>query len=700
MDRGPGSAPSENGVNEHLIFELLESVPGVAIQGYYMDGSVFFWDQASEQLYGYTRDEALASNLLDLIIPPEMQDAVRDQMARAEIPEPRVLHLQRKDGQRVTVYSAHTAIPYGGQQPRMLCMDVDLTERERAQEQIARLGYAVEQSPSLVVITDTDLRIEYVNQRFQAVTGYTQEELVGQSPGIMRYDAHNIDLYSEIGQELAAGRIWEGQFKNRKRNGDPYWEKARISPISNSHGEVTHYIKMAEDISEQKALHERLEFLAFHDPLTGLPNRALIFNRIQQAVAESERSGRTVAVIFLDLDGFKDINDSLGHEQGDALLIQLARRLEGQLRNSDTLARFGGDEFLLMLKDLDDTWTTVPVLERLQRVCAEPVQLAESRIVPACSIGVAVAPDDSQDAADLIRCADLAMYRSKERGKRCYHFYTRQLDDQLQGQLELEDALQKALSEESLFLHFQPRVDLGTGAVESLEALIRWQHPSWGWLPPDQFIPVAEQSGLIHEIGRLVLRLACRQIQAWRRQGDTPLPIAINLSANEFQHPELYDRIMETLRAYDVEPHMLEIEITESAAMHSVAQTVDILRRLSDAGLRVSIDDFGTAYSSLNHLKRLPLHALKIDRTFIQGLGDDPQAHYEDATITQAIIAMSRTFGLEVIAEGIERQAQADFLLAQGCRLGQGFLLGRPQPGDQLPPGAACAAPCTPTPPR
>ena len=684
MERGLG-----DGISEQIVLDLLESVPGVAIQGYCMDGSVFFWDQASEQLYGYTREEALGSNLLDLIIPPEMRDAVRAQMARAEIPESGILRLQRKDGQRVTVHSAHAAMPYHGQEPRMLCMDVDLTEHERAQEKIARLGYAVEQSPSLVMLTDTDEIIEYVNQSFQEITGYSQEELVGKRPGsIMRYDQHNRSYYAEIREHLAAGQVWEGQLKNRKRNGEPYWEQARISSIRNIRGEVTHYIKMAEDITEQKKLHERLEFLAFHDSLTGLPNRTLLFDRLQQAVAEAERTGETIGLVLFDLDHFKVINDSLGYVQGDTLLIALANRLGRLLRKSDTLARLGGDEFFMLLKGLNDAWDALPLIERLQNACSEPIQLGDTRIVPTCSIGISVYPGDSQDPEELIRRADIAMYHSKNQGRRCYHYYTNQLDEQLRERIRIEDALREALAKESLFLHFQPRVDLATGAILSLEALARWQHPDWGWVPPGVFIPIAEQTDLIHDLGNLVLRLACQQIQSWRQQGHEPLPIAVNLSAAEFRHPDLFDRILGVLREHVVEPHLIEIEITESAAMYSVEQTATILQRMSEAGLRISIDDFGTAYSSLNHLKQLPVHALKIDRSFIRDLGDEPDARYEDAAIIRAIIAMSKAFDLEVIAEGIEHQVQADYILAQGCKFGQGYLFGHPQGGDQFSNGA------------
>ncbi|SEP56888.1 PAS domain S-box-containing protein/diguanylate cyclase (GGDEF) domain-containing protein [Ectothiorhodospira magna] len=795
--------------SESILSQLLNNIPDVAVQGYQLDGTTFYWNEASERLYGYPASEALGANLADLIIPQRDREAFSRRMAQLRdgirLPPSEILNLRHRQGHLITVHSSHVMVRHGENDLRLYCMDVDITARSRDQERLweavrggnvglfewrpngevyltpelkaqmgyrddemdndlevwrslihpderdtgiqqfeqytrqpegrfrveirmrhktdgwrwilyqaspvygpdgrlikilgssldindrkqaeeksERLAYAVEQSPSVVVITNTDGVIEYVNQHFCNVTGFSREDVLGQRTGMLSFEGKNADKYASIRETLSKGGTWEGEFNNRKQSGEPYWEMARIAPIRNSRGDVTHYIKLAEDISDKRALTERLEYLAFHDPLTGLPNRTLMLDRIGQAIVQARRDRHILAVVFIDLDDFKVVNDSLGHAQGDQLLIQVGQRLRALLREGDTIARFGGDEFILLLSRLKHVDGVIPVIEKLQDILSSPVTLASHQVRVTASIGIALCPADSDRPDELVRHADAAMYRAKSEGRRCYHFYTQELDAALQERMELDQAMRHALERGEFHLVYQPRVDLISGRVLSLEALVRWRHPVWGMVSPGRFIPLAEQTGFILTLGPEILRQACEQIHIWKARGIPTVPVAVNLSAREFRQPDVFERIMGALSTAGLEASDLEIEITESAAMSSVDQTIRTLTQLNDRGVCVSIDDFGTAYSSLNYLKRLPVHAIKIDQSFVSDMREDPAAHPEDAAIIRAIIGLGQTLGMTVIAEGIENQVQRDFLIEHGCPQGQGYLFSRPVPAGEV----------------
>ncbi|MCG5508767.1 sensor domain-containing protein [Ectothiorhodospira lacustris] len=798
--------------NESALTRLLDNIPDVAIQGYRLDGTAFYWNEASERLYGYPAREALGANLEDLIIPEHDREAFSRRMQQlrdngGRLPPSEILNLRHRQGHLITVHSSHVMVQHAEGDLRLYCIDVDITtgsrdrerlweavrggnvglfewrpngevyltpelkaqmgyqddemdsdmevwrslihpderdagirlfeqythqpegrfrveirmrhktdgwrwilyqaspvygpdgqlikilgssldisERKRAEEMSERLAFAVEQSPSVVVITNTDAVIEYVNQHFCDITGFSRDEVQGQRAGMLSFKGKNADKYRQLWETIRNGGTWEGEFNNRKRSGESYWEMARISPIRNARGEVTHYIKLAEDISDKRALTERLEYLAFHDPLTGLPNRTLMLDRIGQALAQARRDCHTLAVVFIDLDDFKVVNDSLGHAQGDQLLIQISQRLCALLREGDTVARFGGDEFILLLSKLTHVEGVISVIEKLQEALSRPVTLDSLRVCVTVSIGIALYPADSDRPEELVRHADAAMYRAKAEGRRCYHFYTRELDTALQERMELDQAMRQALEQGEFHLVYQPRVDLVSGRVLSLEALVRWRHPQWGMISPGRFIPLAEQTGFIQALGPEILRQACEQIRAWKARGIPIVPVAVNLSAHEFRQPDIFERIMGALAAAGLETSDLELEITESAAMSSIDQTIRTLTQLNDQGVRVSIDDFGTAYSSLNYLKRLPVHAIKIDQSFVSDMRDDPAAHPEDAAIIRAIIGLGRTLGMAVIAEGVENHVQRDFLIEHGCCQGQGYLFSRPVPAEEMEP--------------
>ncbi|SEL11316.1 EAL domain-containing protein [Ectothiorhodospira marina] len=795
--------------NEAALTQLLDNVPEISIQGYWLDGTTFYWNAASERLYGYCPDEAVGTNLADLIIPPEQRQVffarMRDLREGGTLPPSEELNLRHRDGHLLRVLSSHIVVEHAPNDLRLYCMDVDLTarlkdqerlweavqganvglfewrpngevflshelkaqlgyrdhemeddleawrslihpderdegihqfeqytrqpqgrfrfevrmrhqtgqwrwilhqaspvhgpdghlrkilgstlditERKLVEEQSKRLAYAVEQSPGVVVLTDTDGVIEYVNQRFCDITGFSREEVLGQRPGMLRYGEKNVEQYEALWATIRGGETWEGEFNNRTRSGEPYWEQARISPIRNARGEVTHYIKLAEDISDKRALTQRLEYLAFHDPLTGLPNRSVMLDRIDRAIAQARRDQQTVAVVFIDLDDFKVVNDSLGHAQGDQLLIHIAQRLRTLLREEDTVARFGGDEFILLLSSLTHVEDVIPVIEKLQASLNQPVSLPCQQVSITVSIGIAVYPGDSDCPEELVRHADAAMYRAKAEGRRCYHFYIPEMDAALQERMELDQAMRQALEQNEFHLVYQPRVELVTGRALSLEALVRWRHPQWGMVSPGRFIPLAEETGFILSLGPAILREACEQIRVWKARGVPTVPVAVNLSAREFREPGVVERILTVLAETGLDAGDLEIEITESAAMSSIDQTIRTLTELHGHGIRISIDDFGTAYSSLNYLKRLPVHAIKIDRSFVSDMEQDPANHPEDAAIIRAIIGLGETLGLKVIAEGIENTLQRDFLLDHGCVQGQGYLFSRPMPAEEV----------------
>ncbi|MBS3966939.1 MAG: EAL domain-containing protein [Truepera sp.] len=568
----------------------------------------------------------------------------------------------------------------------------DITEDKAREVLIMRQAQALEQSPSIAVLTDTAGMIEYVNRRFTEVTGYSAKEVIGRHSNLLKSGLMSDETYAELWRTITSGQIWRGEFPDRKKSGELYWEQAVIAPIRDEQGTITHFVKLAEDITDKKALSERLEYLAFYDPLTGLANRALLMDRLEQALAVAKSSERSVAVAFVDLDDFKLINSSLGDTVGDQLLIEVAQRLKGVLRDDDTVARFGGDEFALLLDRLATAQDASLVVERALNAMSKPFTIAEQPIFVSASIGVAVFPDDADSGPALIRHAGVALNRAKQEGRRRYQFFTPELNEQMLEQVQLVSAMRQGLTRGEFLLHYQPRVDLLrftqdsvlSGQVVSLEALVRWRHPTLGLLSPGRFIPLAEQSDLILELGQEVLRQVCQQLRRWLDEGLAAVPVAINLSAKELGQPDIVQKIRRRLQEAGLPPHYLEIEITESAAMSEVEQTAGALDALQALGVNIAIDDFGTAYSSLNYLKRLPVQALKIDRGFVAELNESATA--QDTAVIRAIIGLGQSYDLTVVAEGVETEFQRASLQRMGCRYAQGYLFSRPVPAAEIRP--------------
>ncbi|WP_127476857.1 EAL domain-containing protein [Sulfurivermis fontis] len=552
----------------------------------------------------------------------------------------------------------------------------DITDRVQAEERLRKLSQAVEQSPVSVIITDIDGAIEYVNPKFEEVTGYCLDEVRGSNPRLLKSGYTAQSEYRVLWETIKRGEIWRGEFLNRRKNGELFWEYASISPIRNAQGEIDHFLAVKEDITMRKEYEQRLLHQESYDALTELPNRVLGTDRIAQAVVRARREGRSVGVVSLDLDNFKNINDSLGHGSGDDLLLQLARRLVAAMREGDTVARLGGDEFLIVLADLATADDIERVLDKVRSVFERPFIVEDKSIYITPSIGVTVAPNDSEDVHILMRNADAALHRAKELGRNTTQFFTPEMNERALKRLELESQLRHALERGELSLHYQPQVICGSGRVAGAEALLRWNNPSFGVISPDRFIPLAEETGLIVPIGRWVLEEACRAAAAWPQ----PLRVSVNVSSRQFRDGTLVETVAAALAQTGLAAEQLELEVTESLLLEDVEGTAGILDQLQLLGVRIALDDFGTGYSSLSYLKRFPFGALKIDRSFVNDIIDEP----DDAALCEAIIQMAHVLNLKVIAEGVETAEQLAYLSARGVDLVQGYFYSRPLPAAEF----------------
>ncbi|WP_163559772.1 EAL domain-containing protein [Halomonas sp. NO4] len=527
-----------------------------------------------------------------------------------------------------------------------------------------------------IIITDAENRIEFVNPAFTHMTGFTLEEAVGRTPQILSSGRHDAAFYRQMWETLQRCGYWRGEIWNRRKSGELYLELLTITAITDDDGQITHYAALFNDITHIRENEERVRRLAYYDALTGLPNRRLLEDRLELAIRHAHRNQTRLAVIFLDLDHFKQVNDTLGHATGDELLMLLAERLQTRLREDDTLARLGGDEFLVLLPDLDEIDEVTRIARRLIEAVSEPSQIGQHSFRVGASLGISLYPDDADSAEALIHEADVAMYRAKQEGRNAYRFYRAAMNRQDDRQLVLETALRNSLETgEGLEVHYQPLFERDSGRLHSAEALVRWHHPLFGTIPPGDFIPLAERAGLMMPLGEHVLQLVCAQLAVWQREGRAPVPVAVNLSARQFWQNDLAGKVARKLEAHGLPPGLVGFEITESTLLDKQQQAATLLQGLRDFGCSIAIDDFGTGYSSLSYLQDLPVTALKIDRSFIKRLGDGERG---SAAIVAAVTGMAHELGLQVVAEGVETDAQRQVLARYPVDLLQGFLLGRP----------------------
>ena len=551
----------------------------------------------------------------------------------------------------------------------------DITRRRTAESSMRLANQAFENSLEGIAITDANADILTVNSAFTTITGYERDEVVGRNPRLLSSGRQSREFYDEMWRSIDTMGKWQGEIWNIRKNGDIYPQWLNISRVTDDHGNVTNYVGVFSDISERKSAEERILHQVYYDQLTDLPNRVLFTDRLNQVLGLARRhSSHHFAVMFLDLDRFKLINDSMGHDAGDQLLQQTAHRLRASVRESDTVARMGGDEFTIVLSEIADSKDAANVAQKILDAFRPAFVLNGEEVFVSVSIGISVYPEDGNNIEILLKNADMAMYRAKGAGGSWYELYDEGLGTAASQRLAMETALHKALEHDEMVLHYQPQFDCDSGKLIGFEALLRWQHPERGLIGPDAFLSIAEETGLIVPIGEWVLRTACQQAQNWRLEFPGHRLMAVNLSGRQFQSPDLSAQIADALHQSGLPHFCLELEITETVVMQNLDTSISIMHQLAELGVQFSVDDFGTGHSSLAYLKKLPIHALKIDRTFVHDLATDP----DDAAIVAAIVAMANKLGLRVVAEGIEEKGQLALLKQYKGIVGQGYLLGRP----------------------
>ncbi len=558
-------------------------------------------------------------------------------------------------------------------------------EQSRAESRLQMAASVFTHAREGILITDSQGNIIEANQVFADITGYSRKEVMGKNPRILQSGLHDQEFFSSLWQSLVDTGNWQGEVWNRRKNGELYAAMMTISAVQDIHGITQNYVNLFTDITPLKEHQRQLEYIAHYDALTGLPNRVLLADRLKQAMARSHRNGRSLAVLYLDLDGFKAVNDQHGHDTGDQLLVNISHRLKEVLREGDTLARIGGDEFVVVMVDLERPQDYEAVLNRLLSVAAEPVTLNQHLLLVSASIGATLYPQDDADADQLLRHADQAMYLAKQAGKNCYHLFDIAKDIAVKTQRESLEHIRIALDRKEFVLHYQPQVNMRTGEIVGAEALVRWQHPERGLLSPAHFLPVIEDHPLSIELGDWVINDALQQIAHWQRLG-LLIPVSVNIGALQLQRSEFVTQLAAQLAAHpQVPPAYLQLEIVETSALEDIAEVADIMRRCRDLGVSFAVDDFGTGYSSLTYLKRLPAELLKIDQTFVRDMLDDA----DDLAIVKGVIGLANAFHRQVIAEGVETVAHGELLIPLGCELAQGYGIARPMPAADLPAWAA-----------
>ncbi|MCM5678827.1 EAL domain-containing protein [Schlegelella sp. S2-27] len=556
----------------------------------------------------------------------------------------------------------------------------EITERTRNEKELRLAASVFHNTLDGVMIIDPDRRMVSVNQAFAALTGYSLEECLGQPEAVLRSDRQSIEFYQEIWAAVEQAGRWQGELWNKRRDGEDFLAWMNLVKVSDSDGRVERYVGVFHDITEMRSKEERIRHLAFHDTLTGLPNRTLLQDRLEHAITAAQRTGEPLGLMFIDLDRFKSINDSLGHEAGDALLKEVAQRLANSLRKSDTVARLGGDEFVVLLPRVGMPHNYGLVAQKLIEALSKPIILDGNAMQVSASIGIACFPDDGIDTMALMKNADAAMYAAKVGGRGTYRFFQPAMTSLAVERLNFEMQLRGAVANGELELFYQPKISLDSGVACGVEALVRWHHPTLGMIPPVEFIPVAEATGIIDALGDWVLEEACRQLRAWRLAGLGTIKIAVNVSARQLQQSDLPEYIASLAQKYEISACDLEVELTESVLMANPEEISGVLSRLRGIGVLVAIDDFGTGYSSLAYLRRLPIDVLKIDRSFVMNADRDES----DGQVVKLILGLGSALQLAIVAEGVETEAQAAFLKSCGCTTAQGYLYARPQPAAQL----------------
>jgi diguanylate cyclase (GGDEF)-like protein/PAS domain S-box-containing protein len=668
---------------QDLFRDLVETLP-VALYRIDASGALTYANPAMLALLGLSLESAIGLRAGD-VYPPELAVAYAADDQRVMQDRRRITRIEDhrvpSTGQLRQVWvSKLPVLDADGRVVGLQGVFEDLTEQMRSLDEFRLAAAVLDSAQQAVMVTDLAGRILRVNPAFESITGYAAKEALGQTPRMLSSGQQGDDFYERLWASLKDVGHWQGELVNQRRDGSLYTQQMTISTVRNSAGVPSHYVAMFLDVSEAKAAEQRIQHLAQHDALTGLPNRLLLTDRLQQALSQATRSGRSVAVLFIDLDHFKHVNDAHGHHVGDLLLKQAAQRIVRALRDSDTVSRQGGDEFIALLTELNDAEDALPACHNLLRALALPFEVEGLSLHLSASIGVASFPSDGSDIETLLRCADMAMYEAKAAGRNRAQFFRAELESRARRHAELEGELRQALRRRELFIELQPQVRVGTGELTCLEALVRWRHPERGRIPPLDFIPFAEANRLILPLGLEVLRLSCEARARLKSVLPDNVPIAVNVSALQLADPQFLSSFADEMDRHALSGHHIELEITERALIADLDTTRDLLQQLRVLGVRVAIDDFGTGYSNLAVLHRLPLSRLKIDRSFIE----DIDTRLSAQEICRAICALAGSLDLKVVAEGVETSPQLELVGALGCDSSQGYLIARPMPMNEL----------------
>ncbi|MBE9607944.1 putative bifunctional diguanylate cyclase/phosphodiesterase [Chitinilyticum piscinae] len=661
---------NELDISARLLDQLEASLIVLDPQGY-----ITGWNSGATQLFGYTPEEILGQHILRLYADENEDDAELFNTVFASGRGTVEVRRRRKNGDifwaRIQLILVRNS---SGQPERLIGFVHDISEQIASREHADLLSRVFLSTPDAIVITNPQRQIINVNPAYCRISGRSAQQAQGQTPGFLQHP----ELGHQIDAELQTTGHWEGELWELREDGTRYPVWLSLAAVSGKHGEVLNYFAVFSDLTERKAAEEQIHRLAYYDSLTSMPNRALLFTLLEQALAEARRQRNTGAVMCFNLVGFKAINDSFGHGGGDRLLVELSQRIRACLREEDVLARFGADEFYIGLFDIAHRDDAALVARRILERINEPIELEREEVMLKAHIGMTVYPDDGRDADRLINDAAVAMNRAKQ-ADQPYLFYSAEMNRRSLARIKLATDLHHAIERNELRLYFQPQINPESGLISGAEALIRWQHPVRGLLSPGEFIPFAEENGLIGLVGNWVIEAACQQLAQWQQDGLHLPRLAVNLSARQFQ-PGLAERLLQVLRPYHIQPAQLELEITETLLMQVDERMTQMLQELHDAGFTLALDDFGTGYSNLAYLLAFPIDYLKIDQRFVRGLPYDAN----NVAIVRAIIGIAQNLGLELIAEGVETIEEARFLAGMDCDLLQGFYLARPLPAEEF----------------
>ena len=671
--------------------EIYSQILNTMTEGAYLirasDGIILYTNPSFESLFSYEYGEMIGQHVSIVNAPTDIDPLETVKIIGEKIIKSGSWHGEvnniKKDGTSFWCSASVTTFNHPVHGDIWVTVHTDITKQKLSDEKLKLAASVFTHAGESIAITDATGMILDVNDTFSHTTGYSREEAIGKNPRILQSGRQSPEFYAEMWQALLKEGYWSGELWNRRKNGEVYVVMTTMSAVRDVNGDTTQYVSLANEITQIKKHQEQLDRIAHFDLLTNLPNRVLLSDRLFQAILQCSRHKLSLAVVFLNLDGFKAVNDAHGHDVGDELLIALSLRMKEALRVDDTLSRIGGDEFVAVLADLDKVEDCEPVLKRLLLAASEPVRIGKVVVNVSASIGVTLYPQDSVDADQLIRHAVQAMYVAKQSGKNRYHLFDTVQDDAIKVQRESLEAIRSALDNHQFVLYYQPKVNMKTGKVMGAEALIRWQHPERGLLNPIEFLPIIENHAMMIEMGEWVIDTALSQISQWQKMGiNQPVSTSVNIAAVQLQQTDFTDRLIRQLAAHpDVEPRYLELEVLETSALDDVHHVSTIMNECMALGVNFALDDFGTGYSSLTYLRRLPASLIKIDQSFIR----DMLHNTEDLAIVEGVIALAKSFKRDVIAEGVETIEHGTALLQLGCELAQGYGIAKPMPACNIP---------------